>query len=394
MTGNAMSEPQDTSGTPGTTGRGSASDAAGSQHREREQQRDQSRRGLPRREPHSDQGRRAERARPGAVSESVAYSLPGRGTGPLAPTLIAKLGAEAFGAFVLVLSGLGVALYAGFTGLGGGPLAVALGFGLGYLAAAIAVGHVSGAHFNPAVTLGAAIAQRISWRDLVPYWIAQLVGSAFAAAILFVAIATFPALEGAERTFFATVANGFGEHSPIAAVSGAAGEGFGLWGALLIECVVAAVFVGVALGSTDRRSNRALAPFSIGFALAVMLLVSIPVTNGSVNPARSTAAAIFSEGWAFGQLWVFWVAPLVGAAIAAVVYRAFAPEPSEEGLQPQDEDEDDDEVVVVEETVTSTGTSDAGPGRAGGAATGGTGGEGGTGGTGGTGPKPPETPQA
>lgn len=340
-----MSEPKDTTGTPGEQGRPTASDAA-AQAAERQ-----------------DKARRRPGAGLGAIRESVAYRIPDAKP-ELSPALIAKLGAEAFGSFVVVLAGLGVALYAGFTGLGGGPLAVGLAFGLGYLAAAITVGHVSGAHFNPALTLGAAIAQRVPWRDVIPYWVAQLVGSAFAAAVLFVAIASFPALGGAERTFFATVANGFGEHSPIAAVSGAAGEGFGMWGALLIECVVTAVFVGVALGSTDRRSNPALAPFSIGLILAVMLLVAIPVTNGSVNPARSTAAAIFSDSWAFGQLWVFWVAPLVGAAIAAIVYRAFAPDPSHEGLRPEVA-RAEGEVAVDDRTTTTTTRAPGGPGATG-----------------------------
>ncbi|MDM8086525.1 aquaporin [Cellulomonas cellasea] len=355
-----MSEPQDTTGTPGAGDRPASDAAADAAARSREEQ------GRP----------RGAKSGPGSVRESLAYRLPA-GKGTASPALIARIGAEAFGSFVVVLAGLGVALYAGFTGLGGGPLAVGIAFGFGYLAASVAVGHVSGAHFNPALTLGAAIAQRVPWRDVIPYWIAQLVGSAFAAAVLFVAIASFPALGGAERTFFATVANGFGEHSPIAAVSGAAGEGFGMWGALLIECIVTAVFVGVALGSTDRRSTTLLSPFSIGLGLAVMMLVAIPITNGSLNPARSTAAAIFSESWAFGQLWVFWVAPLVGAAIAAIVYRAFAPEPSFEGLQP----EVDDDFITVTGTGAATGTG-AGP------ATGATG-RPGQGGTGDDTPEPP-----
>lgn len=366
-----MSEPKDTTGTPSEQGRPTTSDAAAE---------------AAERSGH-DPARRRPAAGLGAIRESVAYRLPDAKP-ELSPALIAKLGAEAFGSFVVVLAGLGVALYAGFTGLGGGPLAVGLAFGLGYLAAAIAVGHVSGAHFNPALTLGAAIAQRVPWRDVIPYWVAQLVGSAFAAAVLFVAIASFPALGGAERTFFATVANGFGEHSPIAAVSGAAGEGFGMWGALLIECVVTAVFVGVALGSTDRRSNPALAPFSIGLVLAVMLLVAIPVTNGSVNPARSTAAAIFSDSWAFGQLWVFWVAPLVGAAIAAIVYRAFAPDPSHEGLRPE-VDRAEGEVAVDDRTTTTTTRTPGGPGAAG--ASGATGAAGSAGATGAAGAAPGTT---
>src|SRR5450830_68403 len=228
------------------------------------------------------------------------------------PGLVARLGAEAFGTFFLVLAGLGVALYAGVTGVGGGPLAVALAFGIAVLASAIAVGQVSGGHFNPAVTFGAAVAGRTAWRDVLPYWLAQLVGGALASALLYVVLASLPALAGHERSFFSGAANGFGAHSPISAQTG--GEGFGLLGALLIELVVTAVFVGVILGATDRRSAHQQAPFAIGLTLAVGVLIALPVTNAALNPARATAAAIFSDGWAFGQLWLFWVAPLAGAA--------------------------------------------------------------------------------
>ncbi|MFI2755159.1 aquaporin [Cellulomonas sp. P22] len=314
-----MSEPKDTPDTPGPP--------------------------VPDETPATRQGHRSPTGPADAVVEDVAYTIPA-GRFVDSSALLPRLGAEAFGTFLLVIAGLGVALYSGFTGLGGGPLAVGLAFGLAYVAGAVALGHVSGAHFNPAVTLGAAIAGRSPWRDVVPYWLAQLIGGAFAAAVLFVALASFPALDGAEKTFFSTTANGFGDHSPIGAVSGAGGSGFSLWGALIIEAVLTATFVGVVLGSTDRRSTKAHAPFSIGLVYTVLLLAAIPVTNGSLNPARSTAAAIFSEGWAFGQLWLFWVAPLVGAAVAALVYRAFVPEPVEDNLQQED---DVEEVDVIEE---------------------------------------------
>jgi len=268
------------------------------------------------------------------------------------PGLVARLGAEAFGTFFLVLAGLGVALYAGLQGVGGGALAVALAFGIAVLASAIAVGNVSGGHFNPAVTFGAAVAGRTAWRDVLPYWVAQLVGGALASALLYVVAASLPALAGNERTFFSSVANGFGKHSPIGAQTG--GEGFGLLGALLIELVVTAVFVGVILGATDRRSAHQQAPFAIGLTLTVGLLIAIPVTNGALNPARATAAAIFSDSWAFTQLWLFWVAPLAGAGIAALVYRAFAAEPVQDDLLGET---DVEEIVVTEEYVTEAPSS-------------------------------------
>ncbi|MBB2922662.1 aquaporin [Cellulomonas cellasea] len=255
---------------------------------------------------------------------------------PVGPGLGSRLAAEAFGTLFLVIAGLGTALYANITGLGGGPLAVALAFGLALLAGAVAVGYVSGGHFNPAVTLGAAIAGRTSWKDVLPYWLAQLVGAVAAAAVLFVTLASFPTLAETARTYFSSVANGYGTHSPIGAQV-ETGEGFALLGALLIEVVMTAIFVGVILGSTDRRSTNSLAPAAIGFALVVGLLVTIPMTNGSLNPARSSAAAVFSESWAFGQLWLFWVAPLLGAALAGLLYRAFGAEPVQDDLLGEDD---------------------------------------------------------
>jgi aquaporin Z len=255
---------------------------------------------------------------------------------PVGPGLLARLAAEAFGTMFLVIAGLGTALYANVTGLGGGPLAVALGFGFAALAAAVAVGYVSGGHFNPAVTLGAAIAGRTSWKDVLPYWVAQVLGGIAAAGVLFVTLASFPTLADGAKGFFSTVANGYGAHSPIGAQV-ESGEGFTLLGALLIELVVTALFVGVILGATDHRSTHSAAPLAIGVAFAVGLLVTIPVTNGSLNPARSTAAAVFAEGWAFGQLWLFWVAPLVGAALAGLLYRAFGAEPVQDDLLGEDE---------------------------------------------------------
>ena len=280
-----------------------------------------------------------------------AYVLPAGTVVTGTPGLLARLGAEAFGTFFLVLVGVGIALYSSFSNVGGG-LGTALGFGVAVLAAIVAVGHVSGGHFNPAVTLGACLAGRTSFRDLLPYWLAQVVGGALGAAVLFLTIPSqLPALlsQGAPasvRSFFSATANGYGPHSPLATLSGGGAE-FGLVSALLIEVVGTAVFVGVILGATDRRANKAHVPFAVGLTLTVVLMLATPVTNGSINPARSLAAAIFSESWALEQVWLFWVAPLLGAAIAALVYRAFAAEPVEDSLFAEDELYVADEDVVV-----------------------------------------------
>jgi len=252
---------------------------------------------------------------------------------PMRPSLLARLGAEALGTFFLVLVGIGVSLYSALSSAG--ALGVALGFGLTLIGGTIALGHVSGGHFNPAVTIGAAIAGRTPWRDVLPYWLAQILGGALATAALFLTIPpTLLTLVGAgttTRSFFAATANGYGEHSPLATLSGGQAS-FDLLPALLIEIVATALLVGVVLGATNRRAQHTLAPFAMGLTYAVLILVAWPITNGSLNPARSTAAAIFSDSWAFGQLWLFWVAPVVGAALAGLAYRAFTAEPVEDNL--------------------------------------------------------------
>lgn len=288
------------------------------------------------------------------VEELDAYVVPAGTVVVTGPGLVSRLGAEAFGTFTLVLVGLGIALYASLPGVGAGTIAVALGFGLAVLAGIIAVGHVSGGHFNPAVTLGAAIGGRTPWKDVLPYWLAQLVGGAIGAAVLFIAVpSTLPGLidtsgEATTRSFFSSVSNGYGPHSPLNGISGGQVE-FSLVAALLVEVVVTAVFVGIILGATDRRSANKQAPFAIGLALAVLILVAIPVTNASLNPARSTASAIFSDSWALSQLWLFWVAPLVGAALAGLIYRAFAAEPVEDNLL-----EEDDAYVTTDDVLVVT----------------------------------------
>lgn len=262
------------------------------------------------------------------------------------PSPWARLGAEAFGTFFLVLAGTTLAIGL----LGSNPLATALAFGIAVMVGVAIFGRVSGAHFNPAVTLGLALAGRTSWKDVLPYWLAQLVGGAAGAGILFLVLGTWPALTESygttARALISYASNGFGDHSPLATpASGVAG--FSLAGALVIEVVVTAIFVSVVLGATRPAAKRSLAPATIGLALAVLILVAMPVTNGSLNPARSTATAIFSESWALGQLWVFWVAPLVGAAVVGLLYRAFVA-PAE--VTDLDLLEEEEEEILLEET--------------------------------------------
>ncbi|GAC1327643.1 MAG: aquaporin Z [Collimonas sp.] len=220
-----------------------------------------------------------------------------------------RLGAEALGTFWLVLGGCGSAvLAAGFPGLGIGFHGVALAFGLTVLTMAFAIGHISGCHLNPAVTLGLATAGRFPKSEILPYWVAQVVGGIIAAAILYLIATGKP---GADIGGFA--ANGYGEHSP--------GQ-FSMSAALITEVVMTLMFLIVILGATDKRAPAGFAPIAIGLCLTLIHLISIPVTNTSVNPARSTSQALFVGGWALQQLWLFWLAPLVGALIAGVVYPA------------------------------------------------------------------------
>lgn len=230
----------------------------------------------------------------------------------------ARLSAEVLGTFILVFGGAGTAIFAANfpapedNSLGVGLLGVALAFGLSVLAGAYAVGHLSGGHFNPAVTVGLAVGRQFAWRDAAGYIIAQIVGGALASTLLFAIAAGGPEgfLQNAQESGFA--ANGFGEHSP---------GGFGLGAAILAEVILTAVFLFVILGVTDRRASAGFAGLTIGLTLTLIHLVSIPVTNTSVNPARSIATAIYAGGWAWAQLWVFILAPLVGAAVAGVVHR-------------------------------------------------------------------------
>ncbi|MBM0168760.1 aquaporin Z [Altererythrobacter sp. C41] len=222
--------------------------------------------------------------------------------------MVRKLGAEFFGTFWLVFGGCGAAvLAAGFPELGIGFAGVAFAFGLTVLTMAYAVGGISGAHFNPAVTLGLAIANRMSWKEVIPYWIVQVVAAIVAGAAL---LAIASGQTGFEAGGFAT--NGFGELSP---------GGYSMEAALLIEVILTAGFLIVILGSTSRVAPAGFAPLAIGLALTLIHLISIPVTNTSVNPARSTGVALFADTAAMGQLWFFWLAPLIGGALGALIWR-------------------------------------------------------------------------
>lgn len=219
-----------------------------------------------------------------------------------------RLAAEFFGTFWLVFGGCGSAvLAAAFPDLGIGFAGVALAFGLTVVTMAYAVGGISGGHFNPAVSLGLAVGGRLDWKDLIPYWIAQVLGAIVAAAALY-AIASGKA----DWTAGGFATNGYGELSP---------GGYALSSALLIETILTAGFLIVILGSTSKIAPVGFGPLAIGLALTLIHLISIPVTNTSVNPARSTGVALFAETAALGQLWVFWVAPLIGAAIGALIWR-------------------------------------------------------------------------
>jgi aquaporin Z len=217
--------------------------------------------------------------------------------------------AELFGTFWLVLGGCGSAvLAAAFPDVGIGLLGVSLAFGLTVLTMAFAIGHISGCHLNPAVSVGLCVGGRFPAKELVPYVLAQVLGAVLAAAVLFF-IASGKAGFDASAGF---ASNGFGEHSP---------GGYSMQAALVCEIVMTAFFLIVIMGATDRRAPAGLAPVAIGFCLVLIHLVSIPVTNTSVNPARSTGVAIFQGSWALQQLWLFWVAPIIGAALGALAYR-------------------------------------------------------------------------
>lgn len=229
-------------------------------------------------------------------------------------TLTKKLAAEFMGTFWLVLGGCGSAvLAAAFPDVGIGLLGVAFAFGLTVLTMAFAIGHISGCHLNPAVSIGLWSGGRFSTAELGPYILVQVAGGFAGAAILYV-IATGQAGFDVTAGF---ASNGYGEHSP---------GGYSLTAALVTEIVMTFMFLMIILGSTDKRAPQGLAPIAIGLGLTLIHLISIPVTNTSVNPARSTGVAIFQGDWAISQLWLFWLAPIVGAILAGIVYRWFESE--------------------------------------------------------------------
>ena len=226
-------------------------------------------------------------------------------------TLSKKLGAEFIGTFWLVLGGCGSAvLAAAFPEVGIGLLGVSLAFGLTVLTMAYAIGHISGCHLNPAVSFGLWTSGRFSTAELGPYVAAQVAGGIAGAAILFV-------IASGQAGFDVTAgfaSNGFAEHSP---------GGYSMTAALVTEVVMTFMFLMIILGATDKRAPQGFAPIAIGLGLTLIHLISIPVTNTSVNPARSTGVAIFQGDWAISQLWLFWLAPIVGAILAGIVYKWF-----------------------------------------------------------------------
>ncbi|MEP7765697.1 aquaporin [Sanguibacter sp. 25GB23B1] len=305
------------------------------------------------------------------------------------PSTFAVIGAELFGTFLLVFVGLGIALYATYSGAG--ALGVALGFGIALMAGMASVGHISGGHFNPAVTLGYAVAGRTSWKDVPVYWVAQIVGAVAAAATLFTTIPKSfasgdTAAYGSLKEFFSITANGFGDNSPSFATASAAffktylDQGatqeqideavsagqlvvptfakFDATSVAIIEVVATALFVGVILAVTDKRARIRFTSVVVGLSFGFLVLLASPLSGGSLNPARSLAAALFSDSWALGDVWIFWAAPLVGAIIAALFYRGFTTtEPVVEYVYRDDtlDGEDDVDVVTeVEEVVVVT----------------------------------------
>jgi aquaporin Z len=220
-----------------------------------------------------------------------------------------KLGAEFLGTFWLVLGGCGsVVLAAAFPDLGIGFLGVALAFGLTLLTMAFAIGHISGCHINPAVSIGLWAGGRFSSKELVPYIVVQVLGGLCAGAVLYF-IASGKAGFDASAGF---ASNGYGAHSP---------GGYSLGAAFVTEVVMTFMFLLVIHGATDKRAPQGFAPIAIGLCLTLIHLISIPVTNTAVNPARSTGVALFAGGWAVQQLWLFWIAPIIGGILGGVVYR-------------------------------------------------------------------------
>lgn len=252
--------------------------------------------------------------------------------------LLTRVAGEAAGTFILVFIGLGALLYSG-TLREVDPLINALAFGVAFAAAIALFGRVSGGHINPAISLGAAIRGQLRWGDLPAYWLGQLAGGIAAAAVLFL---TLPAgfstqLETTDQALFSQAANSFGDHSYLAQATGGA-MSFGIAQVLVLEALAAAILTAVVLA---RRTRAHLVPVVAGLTLSGLILALEPVTGGSVNPARSSAAAIFAETAALGQLWLFWLAPLIGGAVAGLAYLMFAPSVDSPALAEEDWTTDD-----------------------------------------------------
>ncbi|MDQ0735388.1 aquaporin [Arthrobacter agilis] len=230
-----------------------------------------------------------------------------------APGLVARSIAEGAGSFLVILAGLGATMLATET-----ALQPTLVFGFAVVAAMIAFGHVSGGHFNPAITIGSAVAGRTDWKSVAPYVVAQVVGAVAASGLIWLVLSANAQLTDI-RGFFSSASNGFDDHSAAQ---------FPLTSAFLLEVVASALLVAVLLGAGSRRARRDLAPFAVGLTYAGLLSFLLPVTNGGINPVRATASALFAESWALEQLWMFWAAPIVGALIAGLIFRSidgFAP---------------------------------------------------------------------
>jgi aquaporin Z len=241
---------------------------------------------------------------------TTSVATPAAAKAPAEYGAVAKLVAEAFGTFLLIFGALGVAL---FGNPSAAPLPTSLAFGLSIAVGIAAVGHISGGHFNPAVTVGLAVAGRTNWRLVPGYIAAQLVGGALGSLVLWVLVRTLPNLTNVS-TIFTQLSNGVDDHSPNA---------FPLAAGLLAEVTASAVFVAIVLFATSRRAVKGMAPWAIGFGLAILIQALAPITNASLNPARSTATVIFADASAIGQLWIFWAAPILGAALTGLIFRGF-----------------------------------------------------------------------
>ena len=295
-------------------------------------------------EPNPAHGARAAATAPAVVEKhEYSYGLLGRSV------------AEAMGSFFLVFVGVGVTFFS--TGAG---ISAPLAFGFAVAAGMVAFGYVSGGQFNPAITLGSAAAGRTPWRTVPVYVVAQLVGAFLAAAILWVALDGHPQLTES-REYFAVVSNGYGANS---------GLEFPLAAALLTEVIAAALLVAVFLGATARRAQAPAAALAVGLTYAILLTFLVPITGGSINPARSSAVAVFAQPWALEQLWLFWVAPVLGAVIAGLVYRsidltvadkisAVSADADDAGYDDEEEGSDDDAAGTATDAKTDAETGAA-----------------------------------